>query len=315
MTLKKFYLKLLNYLPFFPLTSHSTILHSSQYFRIPDTPVLNSPNSRMHTKLKISKERVRSLMDLDMPAEYSPDVEVPLPSELKDADRGVVVEPYFESGQDDWAMHGKVLQKAMTGVENEGDANELFEVGGDGELLDVERLLLEGAFDIPGDDENETDGDGDGDVSEFQDGSWSDKGLSAGAGGGVLYTMGGNGPFAGELGDYENLLSRKKGARTLELQPLQIKESFLGQAKPRSLKEGGLNPNSSNNPTERKKKGNRGQGQIIKEGENSALSGRRTSNSRNKKSKVSGGSSSVKSNSNSKPREAKDMGRTKPQIR
>ena len=284
----------------------------------------------MHTKLKISKERVRSLMDLDMPAEYSPDVEVPLPSELKDADRDVVVEPYFESGQDDWAMHGKVLQKAMTGVENEGDANELFEVGGDGELLDVERLLLEGAFDIPGDDESETDGDGDGDVSEFQDGSWSDKGLSAGvgAGGGVLYTMGGNGPFAGELGDYENLLSLsslgKKGARTLELQPLQIKESFLGQAKPRSLKEGGLNPNSSNNPTERKKKGNRGQGQIIKEGENSALSGRRTSNSRNKKSKVSspgsasrssGGSSSVKSNSNSKPREAKDMGRTKSQIR
>ena len=281
----------------------------------------------MHTKLKISKERVRSLMDLDMPAEYSPDVEVPLPSQLKEADRGVVIEPYFESGQDDWAMHGKVLQKAMTGVENEGDSNELFEVGGDGELLDVERLLLEGAFDIPGDDDNEADGN---DINEFQDNSWGGSSAGAGAGGGVLYSMGGNGPFAGELGDYENLIALsslgKKGGRTLELQPLQIKESFLGQAKakPRSLKEGGLNPNSSNNPTERKKKGNRGQGQIIKEGENSALSGRRTSNSRNKKSKISspgpstrtsGSGSSGSSSGNSKPRESKDMGRTKSQIR
>jgi hypothetical protein len=280
-----------------------------QYFRIPDTPALNSPNSRMHTKLKVSKERVRSLMDLDMPAEYAPDMEVPLPSQIKEADRGVVLEPYFESGQDDWAMHAKVLQKAMTGAEVEGDSNELMEVGGDGELLDVERLLLEGAFDSQDEEEsNSSDG--------FSDSStWGSIG-----GSGALYSMGGVGPFAGELGDYEELLALTpltRGGGTVQLQPLEIKESFLGQAKPRTQKEGGLNPNSSNNPTERKKRGNRAQGQLIKEGENSAVTGRRRSNDGSKKGgglKTKSGPPGLKpSGGNSKPREAKgvEVGRSK----
>lgn len=257
----------------------------------------------MHTKLKVSKERVRSLMDLDMPAEYAPDLEVPLPSQIKEANRGSVLEPYFESGQDDWAMHTKVLQKAMTGAEVEGDSNELMEIGGDGELLDVERLLLEGAFDSQDDEEsNGTDG--------FTDSStWGSI-----SGSGALYSMGGLGPFAGELGDYEELLALTpltRGGGTVQLQPLEIKESFLGQAKPRSPKEGGLNPNSSNNPTERKKRGNRAQGQLIKEGENSAVTGRRRSNDGSKKAgglKTKSGPTGLKSSGgNSKPREARGV--------
>ena len=119
---------------------------------------MNSPNSRMHTKLKVKKERVRSLMDLDMPAEYAPDMEVPLPLPfMHDSKKVSALEPYFESGQDDWAMHSKILQKAMTGAENEEDGNELFELDGDGQLLDVERLLLEGAFDAPESDDPDAD--------------------------------------------------------------------------------------------------------------------------------------------------------------
>ena len=222
----------------------------------------------MHTKLKVKKERVRSLMDLDMPAEYAPDMEVPLPFPfMHDSKKSstLELEPYFEAGQDDWAMHSKILQKAMTGAENEEDGNELFELDGDGQLLDVERLLLEGAFDP-------IDPEGDDADADFG-GDWS-----ASAGADMIYSVGGTGPFAGELGDYEELLAfnteKRNDGRSLRLQPLEIKESFLGQAKPRSAREGGLNPNSSNNPTERKKRGNRGEGQIIKEGENSALVGR-----------------------------------------
>ena len=222
----------------------------------------------MHTKLKVKKERVRSLMDLDMPAEYAPDMEVPLPLPfMHDSKKSsaLELEPYFEAGQDDWAMHSKILQKAMTGAENEEDGNELFELDGDGQLLDVERLLLEGAFDP-------IDPEGDDADADFG-GDWS-----ASAGADMIYSVGGTGPFAGELGDYEELLAfnteKRNDGRSVRLQPLEIKESFLGQAKPRSAREGGLNPNSSNNPTERKKRGNRGEGQIIKEGENSALVGR-----------------------------------------
>ena len=235
--------------------------------------MLNSPNSRMHTKLKVKKERVRSLMDLDMPAEYAPDMEVPLPLPfMHDSKKGAVVEPYFEAGQDDWAMHSKILQKAMTGAENEGDDNEIYELDSDGQVLDVERLLLEGAFDAP---------ESDGEDADLED-DWS-----ASAGATILYNIGGSGPFAGELGDYEELLAfnteRKNDGRSVTLRPLEIKESFLGQAKPRAAREGGLNPNSSNNPTERKKRGNRGEGQIIKEGENSALVGRSKKNDGSKK--------------------------------
>ena len=275
----------------------------------------------MHTKLKISKERVRSLMDLDMPAEYAPDMEVPLPSVFTDKNYGsdsskngkvsISFEPYFESGQDDWAAHAKVLQKAMVGVEFEGDGDELLEVDGGGEILDVERLLLEGAFDdIDDNDENLSNEVGTNSLSMISNSNSNSNSKNT-----ILYSVGGVGPFAGELGDYEELLSVPKNSqvRTFSLQPLEIKESFLGQAKPRSAREGGLNPNSSNNPTERKKKGNRGQGQIIKEGENSALSGKRRSKKSGEASVktkssgrgVSGATNNVKGNSNSKPKDVK----------
>ena len=268
---------------------------------------MNSPNSRMHTKLKVKKERVRSLMDLDMPAEYAPDMEVPLPLPfMHDSKKVSALEPYFESGQDDWAMHSKILQKAMTGAENEEDGNELFELDGDGQLLDVERLLLEGAFDAPESDDPDADLEDD----------WS-----ARAGAAMIYNVGGAGPFAGELGDYDELLAfnteKRNDGRSVRLQPLEIKESFLGQAKPRSAKEGGLNPNSSNNPTERKKRGNRGEGQIIKEGENSALVGRSKKNDGSKKGARtnSGAPYSRPTGGKSKAKEGRSVERSKSQSR
>jgi hypothetical protein len=47
-----------------------------EYFRIPDTPLKNSPNSRDATKLRVTGARVRNLLELDMPAEYTMDMEV-----------------------------------------------------------------------------------------------------------------------------------------------------------------------------------------------------------------------------------------------
>lgn len=271
-------------------------------------------------------------MDLDMPAEYAPDTDVPLPTvfydknnqnnnDNKNGELSIASEPYFESGQDDWAMHTKILQKAMTGADLEGDGDELLEIGGDGEVLDVERLLLDGAFDY-------MDGSNEDDISNPSSSSSSSSpspsfNSNSNRNNPILYSVGGVGPFAGELGDYEELfsVSKRGNGRTVSLQPLEIKESFLGQAKPRSAREGGLNPNSSNNPTERKKKGNRGQGQIIKEGENSALTGKRggkKSSETKVKSRGSGATfsnGSGKGNGNSKPKEVKGVGNSKSQSR
>ena len=194
-----------------------------EYFRIPVAPAQGAPNSRHYHRLLLPhKERVRSLMDLQMPAEYAPDdLDLPVsPSAPK-----AKVEPYFEAGQDDWAEAGTVLLKALVGANNDDDddnddmilTQDGIDMLSDGSI-DVERLLLEGAFDID-DDDNE----GDGKVM---------------SGSKVVSERRGPGPFGKELINELGELTWPEEdealvAKPLSLLPLEIQESFLTQAKPR----------------------------------------------------------------------------------
>jgi hypothetical protein len=54
----------------------NTYIVLTQIYRIPDVPMKNSPNSRDATKLRVTGARVRNLLELDMPAEYTMDMEV-----------------------------------------------------------------------------------------------------------------------------------------------------------------------------------------------------------------------------------------------
>ena len=197
-----------------------------EYFRIPVAPAQGAPNSRHYHRLLLPhKERVRSLMDLQMPAEYAPEnLDLPVsPSAPKAA-----VEPYFESGQDDWAEAGSVLLKALVGANNDDDDNDdndmiLTQDGIDmlnDASIDVERLLLEGAFDI---DEDNIEGEG-----KVLPGSKV-----------VSPDRRGPGPFGRELIDELDELTWPEEdeavvAKPLTLLPLEIKESFLSQARPRT---------------------------------------------------------------------------------
>jgi hypothetical protein len=210
-----------------------------EYFRMPALPAPGSANSRHHTRLLAPhKERVRSLMDLNMPAEYAPPA-LALP--VSPTAPRAVQEPYFESGQDDWKEHARALSKALVGADidddddddgnGDGDSDVLVTADGeglgDGADMDVERLLLEGAF--GSDDDDDDDDDGDEDDAE------------GGDVGGVPARRG-SGPFGKELlgadyldwPDLPDDRGAAQGPAPVTLLPLEIQESFLGQARPRA---------------------------------------------------------------------------------
>jgi hypothetical protein len=102
------------------------------------------------------------------------------------------------------------------------------------------------------------------------------------------------GPFYGELGDYDelNVSPRIKVASTVD-----TKDNFSGKGKPRNVWEKGMHP-VSNNPTEKRRKGNRDQGQLIKEGENSAVTNKMNFGNSKGKTKTKGSASSGSRTSN-----------------
>ena len=203
-----------------------------EYFSMPAAPAPGSANSRHHTRLLAPhKERVRSLMDINMPAEYAPP-ELALP--VSPTAPRAVQEPYFESGQDEWKEHARALSKALVGADvdeddgGDGDSDVLVTAGGeglgDGADMDVERLLLEGAFGIDDDDDDDD-----------NDGAEGDGLIS-------LQSRRGSGPFGKELlsSDYldwpelADSAEAAAGPAPATLLPLEIQESFLSQARPRA---------------------------------------------------------------------------------
>lgn len=187
-----------------------------EYFRIPVAPAPGMPNSRHHNKLLVPhKQRVRSLMDLNMPAEFAPsEIELPVyPSAARPK-----TEPYFEAGRDDWADHARALGKSLVGAAADDDEDEdsdlLLSLGADdGQIsasLDLERMLLEGAFDGLDD--------ADGHDAE----------------GGVDILRKGTGPFGEELMGGELQWPDAIAPKPAVLLPIEIQESFLGQARPRA---------------------------------------------------------------------------------
>jgi hypothetical protein len=218
-------------------------------------------------------------MDIEMPAGLAPDLSLPKRgsgggqgkdrSTLAAADRGVGLgvgmEPYFESGSDEWLEHSAVLQLAVLGAEGPGLGDDGYDgYGGDdddlSELLpgqDIEGMLLAGAFggddaDLVGIGVDQKDGI-DIDVDRNRDidtgrgvlavdkmasisvsranlvNVAADKVTNSGSG---LRT--GTGPYGGDLGVFEDLMAIDGIGGTPEVVPLEIKEAFLGQARPRA---------------------------------------------------------------------------------
>jgi len=92
-----------------------------EYFRLPDEPSANSPNSRHYRRRLVPhKARVRSLLDIEVPTLLRNDVGLPERGfqVQEDAPGGRIdSEPYFESGSDRWTAHVKALKAAMRGVD------------------------------------------------------------------------------------------------------------------------------------------------------------------------------------------------------
>ena len=172
---------------------------------------------------------MRSLMDIEMPAGLAPDLSLPKRNAPGIVDirkgRTKADEPYFESGTDEWTEHVDVLQRALLGadgpetdVDGESPEDQFF-----GEavppsmtvLMNTERLLLEGAFGM--DDDDDVDVVGDNGTGTDNSGSVSSLERT------------GSGPFGDDLGSFEQLAPREA-----QLVPLEIKETFLGQARPRT---------------------------------------------------------------------------------
>lgn len=97
-----------------------------EYFRIPNLPTKGSPNSRHYVQsLAPHREKVRSLMDLEMPGEFKPDISI-----TGTFEKVKQVEPYFESGENKWLEHSLLIRSAIRG-DQRLDSSPLFEVQGD----------------------------------------------------------------------------------------------------------------------------------------------------------------------------------------
>lgn len=83
-----------------------------EYFRIPEEPALNSPNSRHYHRLFVpQKRKQRSLLDIDMPLGLRPDLDVPLRgyNPLRDAaPRGEL--------EGRWSGHAKTMAALLDGA-------------------------------------------------------------------------------------------------------------------------------------------------------------------------------------------------------
>ena len=85
-----------------------------EYFRPQQEPAVNSPNSRHHTRLLMPhKRRMRSLLDIEFPDGLGPVLDLPDRSHQRSEWSAKNLEPYFESGQNQWAMHTKALMAAL----------------------------------------------------------------------------------------------------------------------------------------------------------------------------------------------------------
>ena len=86
-----------------------------EYFRIPEEPALNSPNSRHYHRLFVpQKRKQRSLLDIDMPLGLRPDLDVPL--------RGYSP-PLRETAklQGRWSGHAKTMAALLDGAVYEAE--------------------------------------------------------------------------------------------------------------------------------------------------------------------------------------------------
>lgn len=99
-----------------------------EYFRIPNLPTKGSPNSRHYVQSLVpNREKVRSLMDLEMPGEFKPDISI-----TGTFEKIKQVEPYFESGENNWLEHSLLIQSAVRGDQLPGrlESSPLFEIQG-----------------------------------------------------------------------------------------------------------------------------------------------------------------------------------------
>lgn len=88
-----------------------------EYFRIPEEPALNSPNSRHYHRLFVpQKRKQRSLLDIDMPLGLRPDLDVPLRgyNPVRDAAPRVELE-----GR--WSGHAKTMAALLDGAVYEAE--------------------------------------------------------------------------------------------------------------------------------------------------------------------------------------------------
>ena len=86
-----------------------------EYFRIPEEPLLNSPNSRHYHRLFVpQKRKQRSLLDIDMPLGLRPDLDVPL--------RGYSP-PLRETAKLEgrWSGHAKTMAALLDGAVYEAE--------------------------------------------------------------------------------------------------------------------------------------------------------------------------------------------------
>jgi hypothetical protein len=100
-----------------------------EYFRIPNLPTKGSPNSRHYVQsLAPHREKIRSLMDLEMPGEFKPDLSI-----TGTFDKVKQVEPYFEPGENNWLEHSLLIQSAIRGDQPAGSlaSSPLFEIQGE----------------------------------------------------------------------------------------------------------------------------------------------------------------------------------------
>ena len=100
-----------------------------EYFRIPDLPIKGSPNSRHYVQALVpNRDKVRSLMDLEMPVEYKPDLSITGTYEsIKQ------LEAYFEPGENSWSEHSQLIQSFVRGgqlSQQSMESSPLFEIQG-----------------------------------------------------------------------------------------------------------------------------------------------------------------------------------------
>ena len=173
------------------------------YFRIPDLPSKGSPNSRHFVQsLLPHRQKVRSLMDIEMPEGFGPDVSAVRTYQKTVLDRRTV-EPYFENGVNNWQEHSQLLQTVLPGTVGMAggllDAPQIFEMQGMGLLSQLASSALQG--DVEGEGEGDADNEEIGRILRLKDTAVLEE-LSA------MEQQGGAG------------------------MPLEIKEEFLRQAKP-----------------------------------------------------------------------------------